>query len=121
MDWLSNIFSMIKDWIPSGSKAITALYEFIASLSPTVQKLLNFLLMITLKVVVGNSIMTGLLSLINGIVLPTIGATADFSALAFVNYLFPFDTLCQFLIGYGVLRIACSAFRVTKSFVPGVS
>jgi hypothetical protein len=121
MDWLSTIFSLVKDWLPSGSKAISAIYDWFGSLSPFLKKALTFMLMLSAKVVVGNSLMAFLLSLINNIVLPTIAATADFGPLAFVNYLFPFDTLCQFLIGYGALRLACAAFRVTKSFVPTVS
>jgi hypothetical protein len=121
MEIFTTLYYLVKDWIPSGSKTISRIYDWFDSLGPWLKKVLTFMLMLTAKAVVGNTIVATTFSLLSTIVLPAIGVVADFSALAFVNYLFPFDTLCQFLVGYGALRLACAVFRMTKSFVPTVS
>lgn len=121
METISQLWNSLKEWIPSGAKTISAVYSWLDTLSPAIKKWLTFMLMIGTKVAAGQSLLGLAVNLVADFALPAMGVTADFTALAFVNYLFPFDTLCEFLIAYAVLRLACAAFRITKSFVPTIA
>lgn len=47
--------------------------------------------------------------------------TSDFSGLSFINYVVPLDTMCDLLVWYAGLRLACAAVRIIKSFIPTIA
>lgn len=99
---------------------LTAIYNFIATTSPAFRVAIglgSFFVAVNAYI---NSLWSDLFGRLDGIVAGSFG-NADFSPLGFVNYVFPLDSICTFLVSYAVLRVSCAGIRMIKSFIPTIS
>lgn len=68
-----------------------------------------------------NELWASLFARIDALIMPAVGASANFAPLSLVNYVFPLDTVLQLIVAYAGLRAACAVIRIIKSFVPTVA
>jgi len=59
--------------------------------------------------------------LVDNVLIPNFPAVYDFGPLTFANYIVPVDTTLNYCAGLFILKIACVAIRIIKSWIPTVS
>lgn len=58
---------------------------------------------------------------IDTLIAPAMPSGFDFAPLGLLNYCFPVDTLLNYVVALGALKITCTGIRMIKAFVPTVA
>jgi len=100
---------------------LTLILNCMAAMSPGFRAILALGAVIVAVVDYVNSLWAELFAKIDALVMPVLGEGANFSALGFVNYVFPLDTVLTMVLAYGALRLVCAGIRIIKSFIPSIA
>lgn len=101
-------------------KFLPKILSLLASMSPTLKKVLGASLLFIGFFTYFNNMWANLFARIDALVVPA-SIAADFTPLSLVNYVFPLDTVCSYISAYLTFRLACVGIRVVKSMIPTIA